>query len=104
MSIIIAPDSFKGSLSAQEFCAVLEPLCRERAPGEEVLCLPLADGGEGTLDCILAATGGEKGTFPTVNALGESIQVPVGFLPNGGAVIEVATVIGLPQLRGRPAV
>lgn len=101
MSIIIAPDSFKGSISAQEFCAVLEPLCRERAPGEEVLCLPLADGGEGTLDCILAATGGKKEVFPTVDALGEPIEAPVVFLPDGSAVIEVATVIGLPQLRGR---
>ena len=101
MSIIIAPDSFKGSLSAQEFCAVLKPFCQERAPGEKVLCLPLADGGEGTLDCVLSATGGKKEYFDTVDALGEAIRAPVGFLPDGGAVIEVATVIGLPQLKGQ---
>ncbi len=101
MSIIIAPDSFKGSISAREFCDIVASLCQERAPGEPVLCLPLADGGEGTLDCILAATGGKKEYFNTVDALGSAIQAPVGFLPDGGAVIEVATVIGLPQLQGR---
>ncbi len=101
MSIIIAPDSFKGSISAREFCDILAPLCAERAPGEQILCLPLADGGEGTLDCVLCATGGEKEYFSTVDALGAPIEAPVGFLPDGAAVIEVATVIGLPQLRGR---
>ncbi len=101
MSIIIAPDSFKGSMTAEEFCAVLEPLCKERAPEEAVICLPLADGGEGTLDCILAATGGEPICFDTVDALGAPISAPVGFLPDGSAVIEVAQVIGLPMVQGR---
>lgn len=101
MSIIIAPDSFKGSLSAQEFCNIIAPLCKERFPGKKVLCLPLADGGEGTLDCVLAATGGEKEYFDTVDALGLPIRAPIGFLPDGKAVVEVATVIGLPQLKGR---
>lgn len=101
MSIIIAPDSFKGSMSAEEFCTIVAELCREKAPHEPVITLPLADGGEGTLSCVLAATGGEKKEFPTVNALGEPITAPVGFLPDGTAIIEVATVIGLPQLRGR---
>ncbi len=101
MSIIIAPDSFKGSLSAEEFCAVLAPLCKERAPDEAVICLPLADGGEGTLDCILSATGGEQVFFETVDALGAPIEAPIGFLPDGGAVIEVAKVIGLPMVKGR---
>lgn len=101
MSIIIAPDSFKGSMSAEEFCTIAAEICREKAPHEPVIALPLADGGEGTLSCVLAATGGEKKEFPTVNALGEPITAPVGFLPDGTAIIEVATVIGLPQLRGR---
>ena len=101
MSIIIAPDSFKGSMTAEEFCAVVEPLCKERAPEEAVICLPLADGGEGTLDCILAATGGEPICFDTVDALGAPISAPVGFLPDGSAVIEVAQVIGLPMVQGR---
>ncbi len=45
MSIIIAPDSFKGSMSAEEFCTVVAELCREKAPHEPVITLPLADGG-----------------------------------------------------------
>lgn len=101
MSIIIAPDSFKGSISAEEFCAVLEPILRQRAPGQTIYSIPLADGGEGTLDCVLKVTDGEKRFFETVDALGAPIQAPIGFLPDGEAVIEVATVIGLPQLKGR---
>lgn len=101
MSIIIAPDSFKGSISAEEFCRVLEPLLRARAPMEPIHCIPLADGGEGTLDCILKVTGGKKEFFDTVNALGEPISAPVGFLPDQAAVIEVAAAIGLPQVQGR---
>lgn len=101
MSIIIAPDSFKGSMSAEEFCAIAEEYFNEKVPEEKIVALPLADGGEGTLQCVLTATGGKKKAFSTVNALGEPITAPVGFLPDGTAVIEVATVIGLPQLRGR---
>lgn len=101
MSIIIAPDSFKGSLSAEEFCKIVAELCRQKAPGEPIFSLPLADGGEGTLDCILAATGGQKKEYPTVDALGEPITAPVGYLPDGTAVIESATAIGLPRVRGR---
>ncbi|MBR6792771.1 MAG: glycerate kinase [Clostridia bacterium] len=101
MSIIIAPDSFKGSLSAEEFCRIAKEVLGEAAPHEPLIALPLADGGEGTLDCVLAAIGGTKKEFDTVNALGEPITAPIGFLSDGTAVIEVATVIGLPQLRGR---
>ncbi len=101
MSIIIAPDSFKGSMSAEKFCEIAVEVCREKYPEESIVTLPLADGGEGTLPCILSATGGNKKEYATVNALGEEIVAPVGFLPDGTAVIEVATVIGLPQLRGR---
>lgn len=99
MSIIIAPDSFKGSLSAREFCRIIAPLLEQS--GEPIHSLPLADGGEGTLDCILAATEGEKKYFSAVDALGEPIMAPIGFLPQGGAVIEVAQVIGLPMVAGR---
>lgn len=101
MSVIIAPDSFKGSLSAREFCDIIAELCRKKAPQEPVLCLPLADGGEGTLDCALGACGGAKKIVSTVDALGAPITAPVGFLPDGTAVIESAAAIGLPQLRGR---
>ncbi|MBQ7090473.1 MAG: glycerate kinase [Clostridia bacterium] len=101
MSIIIAPDSFKGSLTAQEFCSVAKGVLQKRYPQETVHTLPLADGGEGTLDCILAAVGGQKRWFDTVDALGAPITAPIGFLSNGTAVIESATAIGLPQLKGR---
>lgn len=101
MSIIVAPDSFKGSLTAQEFCSVAKEVLQRRYPQETVHTLPLADGGEGTLDCILDAVGGEKRWFDTVDALGMPITAPIGFLEDGVAVIESAAAIGLPQLKGR---
>ncbi len=101
MSIIVAPDSFKGSLTAEEFCRIAEEVLRVQMPQETIHALPLADGGEGTLDCILAAIGGEKKMFDTVDALGVPITAPIGFLKDGTAVIESATAIGLPQLQGR---
>ena len=101
MSIIVAPDSFKGSLTAQEFCSVAKEVLQRRYPQQTVHTLPLADGGEGTLDCILAAVGGQKQWFETVDALGAPITAPIGFLSDGTAVIESATAIGLPQLKGR---
>ena len=101
MSIIIAPDSFKGSLTAQEFCTVAKEVVLARWPEETVYALPLADGGEGTLDCILSAVGGKKQWYQTVDALGAPIRAPIGFLTDGTAVIESATAIGLPQIKGR---
>ncbi|MBQ8894407.1 MAG: glycerate kinase [Clostridia bacterium] len=101
MSIIIAPDSFKGSLSAGEFCRIVAEICRKKAPEEPVISLPLADGGEGTLDCVLAATGGKMKYYDTVDALGAPITAPVGYLPDGSAVIESAAAIGLPLVKGR---
>src|SRR5690606_29452133 len=58
MRVVVAPDSFKGSLSAVEVCAAVEAGVRRGAPHAEVAAVPMADGGEGTLDCFLRARGG----------------------------------------------
>ncbi len=57
LRVVIAPDSFKGSLSAPEVCAALGRGLARAIPGNELRLRPMADGGEGTLDAILAATG-----------------------------------------------
>lgn len=53
--IVIAPDSFKGSLSAVSFCQVARQTIRQASPQAQAVCLPIADGGEGTLDCFRTA-------------------------------------------------
>ena len=60
MNFIFAPDSFKGSLSAIECCDILEKVTARIFPGAETLSIPVADGGEGTVDALLRAMGGKR--------------------------------------------
>ena len=55
---VLIPDSFKGTLSARDFCAVAREAIGRADPGAQVLSIPLADGGEGTVEAFLAACGG----------------------------------------------
>lgn len=59
--VLIVPDSFKGTLSSREVCDIMGAAVQRRFPGTEVVKLPVADGGEGTVDAFLAAMGGEIG-------------------------------------------
>ena len=60
MKIVIAPDSFKGSLSAAKLADIVEKAAKERFPRAVAIKIPIADGGEGTGDAPLMAVGGEK--------------------------------------------
>ncbi len=98
MKILIAPDSFKGCLPAREVAAVLGAAVRERHPDWEVVELPLADGGEGTLDVLVAALRGEIRTARVSDPLGRPVRARFG-LAGGTAVVEVAEACGLQLLR-----
>lgn len=95
MKIILAPDSFKGSLSAPQVCAALQNGAARVFPDAQFVALPLADGGEGTLDCLVQCAGGWLKTVRVRNPLGESIEANWGILPDGKAVIETARASGL---------
>ncbi|MCD0504401.1 glycerate kinase, partial [Bordetella petrii] len=88
MKIVIAPDSFKESLSAPDAAAAIERGIKQAFPGAQTLCVPMADGGEGTVAAVLAATGGQWRSTPVTGALGESLQAAWGWLGNDTAVIE----------------
>ncbi len=60
MKVVIAPDSFKESLSAELVAEAIALGVRDSAPDAEIVCVPMADGGEGTVDAVLAATRGER--------------------------------------------
>ena len=98
---IVAPDSFKGTVSAQEFCRIAEREIRACAPGSRVVSLPLADGGEGTADCFLYAVPDSQKVEVSVSGpfgeLCEAYYVRMG----STAVIEMAQCAGLPQVEGR---
>ena len=98
MKLILAPDSFKGCLPAREVAAVLGAAVRGRHPDWEVVELPLADGGEGTLDVLDVALGGEVRTAQVSDPLGRPVRARFG-LAGGTAIVEVAEACGLQLLR-----
>lgn len=99
MRIVCAPDSFKGSVSAAEAAAALAAGARQVCPDAEIVQLPFADGGEGTLDALLAVWGTSARRVDTVDALGREASARYGLSPDGRtAVIEAAEANGLPQV------
>jgi len=98
--VVIAPDSFKGSLTATDAAAALERGAREMLPDTAtVLTFPMADGGEGSLDAVLAAWLQPTLTMSTVDALGRPRDANYGFdLDGHRAVIEAAQANGLPHV------
>ncbi len=97
MKIVIAPDSFKGSLTAFEVCRAAAEGIR-RIDGEfEIVEVPMADGGEGTVQSLVDATGGELQTERVTGPLAEPVDATYGLLGDGEtAVIEMAAASGLP--------
>jgi glycerate kinase len=89
----VAPDSFKGTYSAVEVAgAIAEGL---RDAGRETVELPVADGGEGTMEVLVNALGGEFVTTTASDPLGRSVEASFALLPDGSAVVEMAQASGL---------
>lgn len=95
MKIVIAPDSFKESLSAPQVAAAIAQGWTAIYPEAECLLRPMADGGEGTVDALLAATGGERRECSVQGPLGTPVAAHWGLLADGTAVIEMAAASGL---------
>ena len=97
---LACPDKFRGTLSA---AAAAEAMGKGLAAAgfDEVRRLPLADGGEGTLDALLAARGGSRRQTRVTGPLGEPVDAAWGQLPDGTAVVECATASGLALVEGR---
>jgi len=102
VKIVIAPDSFKGSLSAGEVAAAIEEGVRKVFPKAEIRKVPLADGGEGTVRALVEATGGKIKEVEVTGPLGEKVKANYGILGDEKtAVIEMATASGLPLVPPR---
>ena len=96
MKIILAPDSFKESLTAEQVCNAMKRGILAVAPDTTVISIPLADGGEGTVR-TLSAGGGQLLTARVSGPLGQEIDAEYGLLRDGEtAVIEMAAASGLP--------
>lgn len=97
MKIILAPDSYKGSLTALEVCRAMEKGIRRVLPEAEVSSIPMADGGEGTVQSLVDATGGRILRRMVTGPLGEKVEAFFGIMGDGKTgVIEMAAASGLP--------
>ncbi|WP_226925048.1 glycerate kinase [Georgenia thermotolerans] len=103
LSVLVAPDSFKGSASAEEVCAAVAAGVRGVCPDARVTTVPMADGGEGSLDALMAAWHVRPTEVTTVDALGRPCTARLGLAPGGRtAVVELAEASGLPRVSDRP--
>ena len=98
MKLIFAPDSMKGSLSAMESCDILERVTARIFPEAETISVPVADGGEGTVDALLRAMGGERRKVSVTGPMFEREEAEWGLLSDGTAVMEMAQASGLPYV------
>ncbi len=96
MRVVIAPDKFKGSLTALEAAAAMARGVAHAAPGASIDRVPMADGGEGTTQALVSATGGAIREARVTGPLGEPVIACFGILGDGKtAVIEMAAASGL---------
>ncbi|HLU00846.1 MAG TPA: glycerate kinase [Burkholderiaceae bacterium] len=96
--VVVAPDSFKESLSAARVAEAIALGVKQAAPSAQVICVPMADGGEGSLDAVLAATRGERRHDRVQNANGRPCQASWGWLEGETAFIEMAEAAGLERI------
>lgn len=97
--VILIPDSFKGTMTSQEICGILEKSIRVHFPEAEILSIPVADGGEGSVDSFLSAVGGERIAKTVKGPLMEDVEGFYGVIDNGRtAIIEMAACAGLPLM------
>ncbi|MEG2625839.1 MAG: glycerate kinase [Christensenella sp.] len=99
--IIISPDSFKGTMTSIEICDYIEEIILNYIPQAQVVKIPIADGGEGTVDAYLSGVGGTRVSARVTGPMGEKTDAEYGILPDKKtAVIEMAAASGLPLVQG----
>ncbi|MDR0623149.1 MAG: glycerate kinase [Treponema sp.] len=96
MNIIVAPDSFKGNMSASRACAVIEEGILRAKKDVRVFKIPLADGGEGTARAVTEAAGGRFVKTAVTGPLGDRVEAEFGLIENGRvAVLDMASASGI---------
>ena len=102
MKFVLIPDSFKGTLSSSKICWILKGEIAKIFPDADVISIPVADGGEGTVDAFLEAVGGTLVPVTVKGPFFEDISCSYGILKDGTtAVIEMASCAGLPMVEGQ---
>lgn len=98
MNIVIAPDSFKGSLTSIEVTNIMEKSIKDQYPDHVVIKKPMADGGEGMIESFLSATKGESIPIFCTGPLGNKIHTTYAIINSQTAIIECANIAGLVQV------
>ena len=102
MKFVLIPDSFKGTLSSSQICEILKTGVEKHFPGSETVSIPVADGGEGSVDAFIAAVGGTKEHVTVKNPYFEDMESYYGLIDDGQtAVIEMAACAGPPLVENR---
>ncbi len=100
--LVLIPDSFKGTMSSIEICDIMEQVIRGHFKEAEVVSVPVADGGEGSVDCFLHALGGERVEKKVKGPFFEEVEAFYGLVDGGKtAVVEMAAAAGLPLVGNR---
>src|SRR5689334_5971583 len=101
MKVVVAPNSFKGSLSASQAAAAIARGVRAAVPEAEILEIPVADGGEGTVEALVAARHGIFRSVKVEGPLGGPVQAAYGLIDEGRTgVVELASASGLTLIPG----
>ena len=98
MRVLVAPDKFRGTLTAQQAAEAIGAGWRRSRPQDSLELLPMADGGEGTLDALVAAQGGRIAVVRATGPLGDPVDAPLGLLEEPdriSAIVESALASGL---------
>ena len=95
MKLVLAPASFKESMTARQAALAMQRGARVAVPDALLVLLPIADGGEGTLDALVFAAGGSLRTIEVTGPRGVPVQARIGRLPDGTAVVEAAEACGI---------
>ncbi|MDO5406350.1 MAG: glycerate kinase [Eubacteriales bacterium] len=102
MKFVLIPDSFKGTLSSSRICEIVSEKVQKHFADSTIASVPVADGGEGSVDAFISAVGGEKVKVVVKNPYFEDMESYYGLIENGRtAVIEMASCAGLPLVEDR---
>lgn len=94
--ILVIPDSFKGTMDSMRVCTIMERSIRRSYPDARIISIPVADGGEGTVEAFLTAMGGERVPIEVTGPYHAPVKAHYGIVDGDTAVIEMAACAGLP--------
>lgn len=98
---ILAPDSFKGTMSSREICAIMRRAIEKADNDAKIISVPIADGGEGSVEAFISALGGRRRNVTVTGPHFERLSCSYGITDDKTAIIEMSACAGLPLVYGR---